>query len=120
MLKIRQEQIEILSRERRTFPAQKYVITMRKSFPGVFRFYSDRQLHRWIHDQATYLYELRFDREADISQIIQYFAIFGQQFERCEDPCWGLSILESNEFPAHKKVSMLEYEVHKRLAAGVG
>ena len=114
MFVIRQDQLDLFKADKWRRDAKAKAKELRKNFPHVFQFYTDEQLLDWVKRQFISLKKLGIDTEHAENTIITLFALFGENFERCEDRGWALDILRSPLLDADLKASRLVHEAEKR------
>jgi len=95
MLTIREEQIAILSKRQQSQISIQIAADLRHRFLPIFQYYSDEQLQRWVKKQIDLCSGLNITGKQNVLDCIDFFAYFGERFERCDDPNWALEILEN-------------------------
>ncbi|PKF63508.1 hypothetical protein CW745_01260 [Psychromonas sp. psych-6C06] len=92
MLTIRQEQISVMMQDKQSLISA----TLSNALKGLpfFQFYSSKQLQIWVSKQIDYLAALNIHEKENVENILELLAMHGENFERCDDPSWALTIIE--------------------------
>lgn len=96
MLTIRKAQIDVMMQEKQLTAATIIADSLQKNV-SFFQYYSVCQLQAWVSRQIDYLAQLNIYEKINVEEIIDVIAQHGEQFERCADPTWALSILEDTQ-----------------------
>lgn len=113
MLKIRQAQLDILEQNSLQQHVRRLSLALQEKYPWVFQYYSKEQMDRWVARQIEYLRKNNIDTQYAIEGILELFALLGESFERCEDPSWGITLIEKKGYSADKKYDLLMSKAKK-------
>lgn len=113
MLKIRQAQIDILEQNSLQHHVRMLSLALREKYTWVFQYYSSEQMESWVARQIEYLKNNNIETQYAIEGILELFALFGEKFERCEDPSWGIAIIEKKRCSADTKYDLLMNKAEK-------
>jgi hypothetical protein len=107
MLTIRSTQIDAMMQEKKLNAASVIAQSLQETVT-FFQYYSEPQLQTWVSRQIDYLAQLNIHEKDNVEMIIDIIALHGDQFERCADPSWALSILEDTQTNEGIRAIMLQ------------
>ena len=107
MLTIRQAQIDTMMQGTKLTAAAVIATSLKKS-SLFFQYYTESQLQDWVARQIDYLAQLNIHEKISVEDIIEIISQHGEQFERCPDPSWALSILEDSQESESIRAIMLQ------------
>ena len=114
MLQISHAQMAALEAQQKRKNAQALAQQYRERYAPIFCHYSNAQLAHWVLRQYDYLQSLGIHTQPAVNQLMALFAVFGEQFERCEQNDWALDILTSPNHDNDGKVFLLEHAINQR------
>ena len=97
MLTIRQTQIDLMMKDKQQDAALVMGKNLQLKYPALFQFYNETQLQTWVTRQLSDLTQWNFFEKDNVEAVIEVIALFGERFERCDDPSWALKIVKDTE-----------------------
>ena len=116
MLKIRQAQLDVLHQRRYNTLIEGLSHKLREKHSRVFQYYTHPQLNTWVRNQIETLKKHGIQTKYAVEGILELLALFGENFERCQDARWAQKIIEHKRYDADTKYNFLLCKAEQILA----